>query len=152
MKLINWCSFLLYVSLIGYIVFFAKRRQVLDWNSEMVELIPFKNTVESYHVLKDHLNYPWFFATNFFGNIFLFIPLAYFLNELFKSSKSTVTIVIGSLVSLLIELFQYTLKIGVFDIDDILLNTIGIIVGEILYKKLQRNFQIKKLAEKNNPS
>ena len=36
-------------------------------------------------------------------------------------------------LSLLVEVFQFISKVGSFDVDDIILNTIGGIVGYILF-------------------
>lgn len=57
---------------------------------------------------------------NLFGNILLFIPLGYY-----KGIIKSILIVI------IIELLQLLFKRGVFDIVDIILNTIGIILGYV---------------------
>ena len=39
---------------------------------------------------------------------------------------------VGFLSVILIEVFQFITKLGSFDVDDIMLNSIGIIVGYVL--------------------
>ena len=49
--------------------------------------------------------------------------------------RGLIKVVLGSfLFSLIIESCQYIFKVGVFDVDDLLLNTIGGLIGYIIYK------------------
>lgn len=64
-------------------------------------------------------------------NLLLFVPLGMYLKFIFKNNKfSNVLIII--LLSLNFELLQYILHIGVSDITDIIMNTLGGIIGIIL--------------------
>lgn len=67
---------------------------------------------------------------NIMGNIVIFAPLGFLLRMLSKNSFSKVMI-ISLLIIFSIELIQYFFKIGFFDIDDILLNTIGACLGYV---------------------
>ena len=67
------------------------------------------------------------FIQNVIGNILLFIPFGMFLNYYFKVRIISL-IIITILYSLSIELTQ-TLIDRVFDIDDIILNLVGSIIG-----------------------
>ena len=74
---------------------------------------------------------------NILGNLILFFPLGFFLPILRKRFRKFWTILgIGFFSSLLIEACQYEFAQRIFDVDDILLNTIGAIVGWIFYKFL----------------
>lgn len=75
------------------------------------------------------------------GNLILLFPLAIFIPILFpKLIKFKTIVLIGFLVSLLIESLQFTISsiIGFtyrsFDVDDLLLNTIGVGIGFLFYK------------------
>ena len=72
------------------------------------------------------------FIYNVVGNILLFLPFGYFVSK-FTNTKKILHIFLASLItSITIELLQ--LKIGrSFDIDDILLNVVGAILGYFLY-------------------
>lgn len=70
-------------------------------------------------------------------NILMLVPLGYlgplcfrFLNRWWKIA------IIGFNLSLIIEISQLLFQRGWFDIDDILLNTLGSIIGWVLYKQL----------------
>lgn len=64
-------------------------------------------------------------------NLLLFIPLGMYLKSIFKNNKfSSVSIII--LLFIGFEILQYILHIGVSDITDIIMNTLGGIIGIIL--------------------
>ena len=62
---------------------------------------------------------------NVIGNIVLYIPLYILLNGKF---------IIILVLIIVLELLQYILELGVFDIIDILLNITGLIITMIIYK------------------
>ena len=62
------------------------------------------------------------------GNILPFLPLGFFISN--KFSKKVIKPIIICLVAILvIECVQLIFKIGFFDVDDILLNFVGCILG-----------------------
>ena len=72
------------------------------------------------------------FFKNIIGNILLFLPYGYFVSDILKVKKPWLTIILTILVSSTIEVVQ--LHIGrTFDIDDIILNTMGGTCGYLLY-------------------
>ena len=76
------------------------------------------------------------FIKNILGNIIMFIPYGFFVGHYLKLDKKIVGILLALIVSVSIELTQ--LAIGrVFDIDDIILNTIGGFIGVFLYTCLK---------------
>ena len=84
---------------------------------------------------REILRYP-IGSTNFYrqviGNIVLFMPFGFFASYYTKIKKTGSITIITLLVSLTIELVQ--LKIGrSFDIDDIILNVLGGILGFFIY-------------------
>ena len=77
------------------------------------------------------------FIVNVIGNIALFIPFGYFVSYYLKTKKHLPIFFITLITSLCIELVQ--LYIGrSFDIDDILLNCIGGIIGHVGYLLLDK--------------
>ena len=75
------------------------------------------------------------FVKNVLGNILLFIPLGFYISYYLRSESSISTLIITVLSSITIESPQ--LVIGrVFDVDDIILNVIGGIVGYLFYKSI----------------
>ncbi len=77
------------------------------------------------------------FLRNVIGNIVLFIPLGFFLSYFLRMKKFIVLFLMVLLISLSIETTQ--LIIGrVFDIDDLLLNLIGGIIGYYIYRMFDK--------------
>ena len=63
-------------------------------------------------------------------NIFMLVPMGFMLP--FISRRYPV--LIGIICSLLVESMQYITKRGYFELDDIVHNTIGILIGYLAYK------------------
>jgi len=102
-----------------------------------INVIPFKTMVDYFTVNKGigFLRA----VSNVFGNLIVFIPLGYFLptiNKRFSKFKYLIITVIS--FSLFFEVMQYILGIGSSDVDDLILNTIGGIIGYILYRALHK--------------
>lgn len=71
---------------------------------------------------------------NVLGNIALFIPLGLLLPLVsLRMRFFLLTIGCGILFSLMIETVQYLFAARIFDIDDLLLNAAGTIIGRFLY-------------------
>lgn len=75
------------------------------------------------------------FYKNILGNMFLFLPFGFFVSHYIKINKLSIMLFLSLIASLAIEITQ--LSIGrVFDVDDIILNIIGAILGFYLYQLL----------------
>lgn len=72
------------------------------------------------------------FIKNILGNIMLFIPYGFLASYLLKNKKFSVITILTLIVSLTIETVQYYIG-RVFDIDDIILNLVGGIVGFLIF-------------------
>lgn len=76
------------------------------------------------------------FFFNVIGNIVLFLPFGFFISDFIKAKKTHQILIVSTLISLTAELIQF--KIGrAFDIDDIILNVVGAILGFLCYKLLR---------------
>ena len=69
------------------------------------------------------------------GNIILFIPFGYFATYYIKAKKPLNILIVVLLSSGVIETVQYFIGRS-FDIDDIILNTIGGLIGFLIYRVL----------------
>lgn len=90
-----------------------------------VNLVPFKEIFRySYGSYK--------FMKNIVGNILLFIPFGFFVAYYLNTKKFSTMFIISLIVSSCTEVIQY--HIGrVFDVDDIILNVFGALLGYLLY-------------------
>ncbi len=80
-----------------------------------------------------------YFLINVVGNVVMFMPFGFFVLSLSKKKRKgffvffSVT-VSGFLFSLSVETIQLLTKVGCFDVDDLLLNTIGVVLGYWMYR------------------
>ena len=79
------------------------------------------------------------FYRNIIGNIIMFIPFGFFTSYYLKLNKKRTIFYLTLIVSVVIELIQ--LKIGrAFDVDDIILNMVGSMIGYFLYRLMDKIF------------
>lgn len=71
---------------------------------------------------------------NFIGNVVFFVPLIYIVKAFFPKLKTLYSFLICAVIPFLVEGYQYIFKCGSVDIDDIVLNFSGIIIGLIIYE------------------
>ena len=95
--------------------------------------VPIENSISTKFYLKEWIKLLFInriVFINVIGNIILFIPLGYLLKSFLRNN--ILVFIIGILITLLLELIQFVAKLGVFDIIDIFLNALGIIIGLVL--------------------
>ena len=86
-------------------------------------------------------------ATNLLGNVLIFLPFGFFMAMASKYRSFLSTVIYSFALSLTIELSQLFMKVGCFDVDDLLLNTIGGILGFITFlicNVIRRNYAKKR--------
>ncbi len=72
---------------------------------------------------------------NMVGNTILFFPMGYFLPFYFKRLRSfRIYLQIQILLIIILELIQFITLLGKLDVDDLILNTLGGLVGYIYFK------------------
>ena len=81
-------------------------------------------------------------------NVVVFIPLGIYTGVLFKRWSFGSKILFFALISLLFEGLQYVLRIGAFDITDIITNTSGGIIGLLLFIAIEKLFNNSIKAQK----
>jgi len=132
---ISYFLFLIYKLLLG-----AQRlssREILIANRDVyLNLVPFK-TISRYFEYFSYFKL-WDWISNIFGNVLLFIPIGLLIPFMIKRNhKGLITLVIGFFMTLNIEVIQHFFGLGVFDVDDILLNILGVALGYVLYKAMK---------------
>lgn len=104
-----------------------------NWNSGNINLIPLTNIIADLKTIFIDKNY-----TNLnllLGNIFLLVPLMYLYPRNIKNNNFFKTTLACFLTSFLLEIFQFIFGVGQFDIDDIILNTMGPVIFYPLFNK-----------------
>ena len=98
--------------------------------------------------LADIVNSPLEYVKNTLLNIVLFMPLGFLLPVIWREYRSAKTMaIVGLAVSLVIELLQlFTFRHT--DVDDLIMNTLGAVIGYAAAKKL--SFQMPFQMPENN--
>lgn len=78
---------------------------------------------------------------NLFGNIVPFIPFGFLLPISYRKINTFYKVfVVGFLSIIFIELFQFITKLGSLDVDDIILNAVGVSIGYFMIWLFNRIF------------
>lgn len=125
------------VLFICYLVFILYFLLISDWYGRG-ELLPeytynlelFKE-INRFWTYREQLGDFVVFA-NLAGNVIIFIPFGFTLPMASKYRDFITTCGYSFLVSLIVELFQLVTRVGSFDVDDLLLNTLGGALGYII--------------------
>lgn len=126
--------FILYVLLLVYFLFFsegygrsASAEKVYRYN-----LVPLLE-IRRFWVYRDLLGMSAVLS-NLLGNVLGFIPYGFMLPVIARKCRSGSFIVLsGFALSLLIETVQLITRVGCFDVDDLILNTLGAALGYALF-------------------
>jgi glycopeptide antibiotics resistance protein len=70
---------------------------------------------------------------NIGGNIILLIPIGFLIPFVWQQMNWKKIVILSIAAGLSIEITQVFLKVGIFDIDDVILNAIGVIIGYWVY-------------------
>ncbi|MGN0373801.1 MAG: VanZ family protein [Enterocloster sp.] len=135
---LGWVLFILYLCLLAYFMFFSESFGRTDGDRDYAyNLVPFREITryfKYYRVMGITL-----FLLNIVGNVAAFMPFGFFLPIISRRSKKWYnTVMFGFVFSLILESLQLVSRVGSFDVDDMLLNTIGAALGFISYQAVQR--------------
>lgn len=138
----GWLLFYLYIILLSYFLFFSEHYG-RDYAAH-----GYRYNLELFKEIKRFIHYRRqlgfeSFAVNIVGNILAFAPYGFFLPLLNKKHRKLIYVILLSLLfSLAVEVVQLYLKVGIFDVDDILLNSIGGITGYLFYRLWDRIYKV----------
>ena len=126
--------FVVYVILLIYFLFFAEEygrvaqaEQVYRYN-----LVPFVE-IRRFWKYREQLGMFAVFS-NIFGNVIGFLPFGFILPVICRRMNNGFLICIsGFILSLTVEVIQLVTKVGCFDVDDMILNTLGAALGYVLF-------------------
>lgn len=112
----------------------------------IINIVPIKETINTFMHSETGMRNS---LRNLIGNILVFMPLGFFIPLLFdKFNNLKKVLKVGCLSSLAIELSQLFVGSNVCDIDDVIYNTLGAVVGFICYKTFETIINITKLKDK----
>ena len=129
---ILWTIFLIYCFVLVYVLFLSRGTRdgftFAEYMRRFTNFIPFKTIVE--YVQRYIDGYRNLSVLNLLGNFVLFMPMGVLLpcviRKLDRFWKVTLT-VLGMVV--MVEIVQGILRVGSVDIDDVLFNVVGAMIG-----------------------
>jgi len=81
-------------------------------------------------------------------NVVIFVPLGIYAGVLFKGRTFSTKLFFFVLISSMFELLQFILRVGAFDITDIITNAVGGVIGLMIFKAIERLFKNSVTAQK----
>ena len=129
-----------YTIFLLYLMFFGMGR--LQYDDNIVRIKPIVSTIWFIQETISRLD----IIRIVLGNVVMFVPFG-FLGWIFPQLKNLKNLVITFVsIIVIIEALQYFSRLGVFDVDDVLLNTFGVFLGWQMKKILETKF-IKFIVE-----
>lgn len=131
-KILKWGIFIVYIIALTYFVFFAESMGRVDATAKYrYNLKPMKEILRFWRH-RDTLGIASFL--NIGGNVAAFIPFGFCLPLITEHKVKFIAAFFYTFgLTLSIELIQLVSKVGSFDVDDIILNLIGGIIGYFLF-------------------
>jgi len=126
-----WLCFWIYMGGMIYFLFIGERYGN-PYNDYRYNLILFQE-IRRFVIYRDKIGMSSFLL-NIFGNIFAFSPFGVFLPLLSQNMRKMWRVFgMSFLVTLCIECTQLVTRLGVFDVDDLVMNTLGGVIGYGIY-------------------
>lgn len=134
-KRLIWLIFWIYMGTMVYFLFLGERYGN-PYNDYHYNLILFQE-IRRFIVYREHIGTFGFFV-NIVGNIFAFSPFGMLLPILSVHVRRWwKMLALSFAVTMCIECTQLVTRLGVFDVDDLFMNTLGGMIGYGLYCMLQ---------------
>ncbi len=126
--------FIIYLVAMCWILLFKLGVRFSYMGKRNVNLIPFRESLilNSENIL----------------NVVIFVPLGIYAGILFERWTFGKKLLFFFLLSLTVEGLQYILRVGAFDVTDIVTNTLGGIIGFIMFKAIDKAFNNSVKAQK----
>ncbi len=144
-KEITWILFILYIIFLLSTIVYTKLTTGAIYPELNIKsnLVPFTSIIETITLLLTKTQGFYYIFDYLILDIILFIPLGLFLPILFPKTKKIKNFILICLtISIIKELFQLLLNVGMFNIDDIILNLSGAIISYTIFKNLLSKYMV----------
>ncbi len=142
-KIFCWVAFIIYLVVLARLIFFETKIDNVTYRYLQISRgisikINFKISnwvpgISTWAIINSNQGLP-FILQNLVGNIVGFIPMGLLIAILFVRARSyKMMAIIGCATSAFIETTQLLAVRGYFDVDDIILNTTGVVTGYFLF-------------------
>ncbi len=136
--------FICYMILLVYFLFFSEeygRDEAYSTYQYNLELF---REIKRYLAYREQIGMVYF-VINLLGNVIAFMPFGFLVPVMYREQRKGVNYMghyfrsflyvtfLGFMTSLVVEITQLITKVGCFDVDDLFLNTLGVVSGYLLY-------------------
>lgn len=140
LRRLSWVAFIIYLAGMAYFLFFSEGLHRSGTGGYRYNLVLFQEIKRALYCLRNgNIRY---FLLNVVMNVAAFAPFGFFLPIISPKNKKFLNVFLLSLeLTLTIELLQLLFRVGIFDVDDIVMNTLGGAAGYGIYylgKKIER--------------
>lgn len=142
---LKYACLLIYSAWMLYLLFFMRMDTPQD--TFRLQLVPFRTIAEQIEALITHVpRTPTLMQLG--GNTLLFVPFGLLLPWCFPALRTWKSMAwIALCMECAIEVMQGITRLGACDVDDIILNLLGIALGYILFQTIKRNIKEKNHVE-----
>ena len=135
-KIVSAVFLVLYMSDLAYVCFFSEtygRTHISE--GYHYNFVPFKE-IRRFLEYREVIGFKAVLL-NLFGNVFVFSPFGFIVPVISRKSRVVMKMLILTfMLSFCIETIQLLCRVGSFDVDDLLLNTLGGLIGYAIFKIL----------------
>ncbi len=145
-KTLLYVVFAVYCLALIYVLFCRsglRHMSYIDYLKSSYNLIPFKSIAEYFSRFINHrINFTYFIA-NMLGNLLLFFPMGVLLPNIIPKVRGGKFIALGVGMIVAVELIQYFSTLGALDIDDVILNSVGLVLGYFTFVLLSKMVKLE---------
>ena len=139
-KIIRALGKVLFVLYVGFLIYFLF---LAEWYGRTEISEEYRYNLELFKEIRRFITYreqlgTFVVAANLLGNILIFLPYGFFVSMAGRTRGLFRTFFLSMFLSLGVETVQLVTRVGSFDVDDILLNTIGGILGYVVFAACSR--------------
>lgn len=129
-------TMVIYIAMLVYVCFFSEGYGRTDISTEYnYNLVPFKEIMRFY-TYREEIGFIGF-VTNLFGNVLAFVPFGFLIAGISRNNRHLINVFVMTLMlSFTIEVIQLVFRVGSFDVDDLILNTLGGVLGYGIFKSV----------------
>lgn len=136
--------FICYMILLIYFLFFSEEYGRDEAYTTYQYNLTFFRELRRYLAYRDQIGNAYFLI-NVVGNVVAFMPFGFLVPVMYREQRKESThnghyfrsflfvTALGFFLSLGVETIQLVSKVGCFDVDDLMLNTFGVILGYLIY-------------------
>lgn len=144
-------SFVIYVLALFYFTIGKSAPVIINGEKQRANLIPFRTIGNYVKMIAIGHSITGVAIINLAGNLLLLMPMAVYLPYLIKALRGFWKDILAVFViDLLIEIIEYITARGSFDVDDIILNMLGAVIGYGLWKLKPVQKLVTLIQEENN--